>query len=242
LISYASAKGQALLEARLYLPRCWLEPEYAERRQAGRIPPERVFQTQAQLALESFQPLWKSHLFGGDWIGCAGSWAEEDGFLQQLPPEAYYLVPIETSRPLRIPETNLAVTVEHLLEAQPLAWETHPIPAGAVANFARLALPRSTPPTAQSPRGLLLWQESNGPIHCAFTNAPAEIPVRELARVSSLLQAVARSLGQVPSELGLDRCQHHSWTTWHRHLRLASLAQLFGLRWQSHTHPFSRLL
>jgi hypothetical protein len=53
---------------------------------------------------------------------------------------------------------------------------------------------------------------------------------------------VARSLEQVPSELGWDRCPHRSWTTWHRQMRLAFLAQLFGLRLQSHPDPLPRLL
>src|SRR5207249_10009961 len=32
-ICYSSAKGHALLDSRLYLPRCWFEPAYEERRQ-----------------------------------------------------------------------------------------------------------------------------------------------------------------------------------------------------------------
>jgi hypothetical protein len=159
-----------------------------------------------------------------------------------LPKDAYYLAPIAGTRPLPIQETGLAVTVEHLLGSQPPAWEAHRCPVGTAANFARLPLPLRAPPTAQSPRGLLLRQEGNGPIGCAFTNAPEGVALSELARVSGLLQAVARSLGQVPSELGLDRRRHRSWTTWHRHLRLVGLAQLFGLRRQTRPDPFPRLL
>lgn len=42
-ICYASSKGHALLNRQLYLPKCWFEPEWADRRKQCRIPVEVQF-------------------------------------------------------------------------------------------------------------------------------------------------------------------------------------------------------
>ena len=42
-ICYASLKGHMLLDSQLYLPQCWFEPEWAERRKQCRIPKDVTF-------------------------------------------------------------------------------------------------------------------------------------------------------------------------------------------------------
>src|SRR6478735_9645373 len=69
-ICYSSPKGHALLDSRLYLPKCWFEPEFEKRRQQCRIPEKTTFQTKQELALELLKPLLQSQQFGGRWITC----------------------------------------------------------------------------------------------------------------------------------------------------------------------------
>lgn len=64
----SSPKGHALLDSRLYLPQCWFEPEWAPRREPGRIPEDVTFQTRPQLAVELLQPLLEKEWFRGRWI------------------------------------------------------------------------------------------------------------------------------------------------------------------------------
>jgi SRSO17 transposase len=54
----------------------------------------------------------------------------------------------------------------------------------------------------------------------------------ELIRVSVARWPQAGSLHPGQSAPGLDQYEHRSWTAWHRHMRLAFLAQLFVLRLQ----------
>jgi len=64
-LCYSSAKGHALLESRLYLPNCWFEPAYEERRRLCHIPQDTSFRTKQQLAIGLLQPLLATQQFGG---------------------------------------------------------------------------------------------------------------------------------------------------------------------------------
>ena len=90
-ICYTSAKGHALLDSQLYLPKCWFEPDHEERRQLCHIPQNTVFQTKQELALGLLQPLLATQQFGGRWITCDCSFGNNEPFLEQLPKDFYYL-------------------------------------------------------------------------------------------------------------------------------------------------------
>ena len=238
-IGYSSAKGQALLQSRLYLAPGWFEPEFAERRRQCRIPKETVFQTQQQLALELLSPLLKSQRLGGHWIACDGSFENQEGFLEQLPKDFYYLAEIAGTRKVWLRETGLSeelkaegCAVEQLLQIEPrLDWQTHPLSEkGAIlATWARRRVYVSVERTAPREGWLLLRREANGQIQYALSNAPAEVPLRDLVGVSGARWSVARCFQEAKSTLRFDRYEHRSWTAWHRHMRLAFLAQFFLL-------------
>lgn len=239
-LGYSSPKGQGLLDSRLYLPPCWFEPEYAQRWRHFRIPQETTFQSQQHLALELLGRLWNRRLFGGHWIGCDRALADQEAFLEQLPQDAYYLAETACNRQLWVKQTGLseklpgaAYTVEQLPQAKPqLDWQAHPlIEKGPVlAAWARRRVYLRAPGDLQSERWLLLRRQANGPIQAALSNAPADIPMTELIRVSAARWPRTGSPGR--SEWGFDQYEHRSWTAWHRHLRLVFLAQLFVLRLQ----------
>lgn len=243
-ICYASPKGHALLEGRLYLPKGWFEPASEERRRTCHIPEDTVFQTKQELALGLLQPLLESQQFGGRWITCDCSFGNHEAFLEQLPKDFYYLGEIACTRkvwPKRCAarpqwETE-GCTVEQLLKIKGLLnWQTHKIAEGEkgplVAAFARLRVYLSPERTTESERWLLLRNEANCKIKYALSNAPPETPMRELVRVSGARWPIERCFQEDKSELGLDHYEHRSWRAWHRHVRLVFLAQLFLLRLQ----------
>ena len=243
-ICYSSPKGHALLESQLYLPKCWFEPAYEERRRICRIPEETTFQTKQELALGLLKPLLATQQFGGRWITCDCSFGNNESFLEQLPKDFYYLAEIACTRKVwpkacgaqRQLEQE-GCTVEQLLEAKHLLnWQTHRIAEGEkgplVAAFARLRVYLSPERTAASERWLLLRNDANLKIKYALSNAPQETPMRELVRVSGARWPIERCFQEDKSELGLDHYEHRSWTAWHRHMRLVFLAQLFLLRLQ----------
>ena len=243
-IGYSSAKGHALLEGRLYLPKCWFEPAYEERRRICHVPQGTSFQTKQQLALGLLQPLWATQQFGGRWITCDCSFGNNEPFLEQLPNDFYYLAEIACTRkvwpkacavrPHLEPE---GCTVAQLLKVKPLwNWQTHKIAEGEkgplVAAFARIRVYLSPERTPESERWLLLRNDANCKIKYALSNAPQETPMRELVRVSGARWPIERCFQENKSELGLDHYEHRSWTAWHRHIRLVFLAQLFLVRLQ----------
>jgi SRSO17 transposase len=241
-LCYSSPKGHALLDSRLYLPKCWFSDAYQERREKCRVPKEVQFATKPELALELGERLWKDQRFPGQWVTCDASFGNNEDFLAKLPKELFYLAEIPCTRKVwiqRAPrhrrlETE-GCTVEQLVEQKGLLhWQSHPIADGAkgpiVAGFARVRVYLSRERTAASERTLLLRNDPNGQIKYALSNAPESTPLRELIRVSAARWPIERCFQEDKSELGLDHYEHRSWPAWHRHTRLVFLAQLFLLR------------
>lgn len=244
-ICYSSAKGHALLDSRLYLPQCWFEPAYEERRRICHLPEDLTFQTKQNIALGLLQPLLATRQFGGRWITCDCSFGNNAAFLEQLPKDFYYLGEIACTRKVwpkacagRPQLAEDGCVVEELLNLKDLLhWQTHRIAEGAkgplVAAFARLRVYLSPERTPESERWLLLRNDPNCKIKYALSNAPEETPMPELVRVSGARWPIERCFQENKSELGLDHYEHRSWRAWHRHMRLVFLAQLFLLRLQT---------
>ena len=243
-ICYSSGKGHALLDGQLYLPQCWHEPDYEERRRLCHVPQDITFKTQLELALELLKPLLATGQFGGNWITCDCSFGNNEAFLEQLPKDYHYLAEIACTRKVW-PERCAAkpqleregCTVEQLLAVKHLLnWQTHKIAEGQkgplVASFARLRVYVSEDRSPESQRWLLLRNDANCKIKYALSNAPQETTMRQLVRVSGARWPIERCFQENKSELGLDHYEHRSWTAWHRHIRLVFLAQLFLVRLQ----------
>lgn len=243
-IAYASPKGHQLLDSRLYLPKSWLEPEMAERRELCHVPAEITFKTKPELALELLKPLLESKLFDGRWITFDCSFGNNPSFLEGLPKDYYYLGEIACTRKVWVKASGkhlrLATegcTVEELVEQKHLLnWQTHKIAEGEkgplVAAFARVRVYLNEERTPESERWLLLRNDSNCKIKYALSNAPEQTSMKEMVRVSGARWPIERCFQEDKSELGLDHYEHRSWTAWHRHMLLVFLSQLFLRRLQ----------
>lgn len=242
-VCYSSPKGHTLLAARLYLPECWFSPEYQERREKKcRVPPDITFLTKPQIALQLGAELWSSQLFPGQWVTCDASFGNNEAFLAQLPQAMYYLAEIPCTRKVWVKQApghpqleTEGGTVEQLVEAKGLLhWQSRPIAEGArgpiVASFARVRVYLSRQRSAESERTLLLRNNPDGQIKYALSNAPEDLPMSQLVRVSGARWPIERCFQEDKSELGLDHYEHRSWPAWHRHMRLVFLAHLFLLR------------
>jgi SRSO17 transposase len=241
-ICYSSPKGHGLLDSRLYLPKCWFEPGYEERRKECRIPKDVTFATKPQLAQDLLAPLLESRLFPARWITCDCSFGNNETFLEELPAGFYYLAEIAATRKVWVKTApghrkleSEGCAVEELVTTQDLLqWETVRVSEGEkgpiVAAFARVRVYVSAERMPESERWLLLRNDPNQKIKFALSNAPQDIPMSELTRVSGARWPIERCFQEDKSELGLDHYEHRSWTAWHRHMRLAFLAQLFLLR------------
>ena len=242
-LCYGSPKGHALLDSRLYLPKCWFSQEYQERREKKcRVPKEITFQTKPEIALDLLAQVSETKLFPGQWVTCDASFGNNEAFLAQLPKELFYLAEIACTRKVWLkqapehPELQTeGGTVEHLVEQKGLLrWQARKIAEGEkgpiVASFARVRVYLSCERTPESERTLLLRNDPNGQIKYALSNAPESASLGELVRVSGARWPIERCFQEDKSELGLDHYEHRSWPAWHRHMRLVFLAQLFLLR------------
>jgi SRSO17 transposase len=63
-----------------------------------------------------------------------------------------------------------------------------------------------------------------------FSNAPADIPLLELVRISSMRWPVEIIFEEGKGEIGFDHYETRSWLGWHHHLLLVSLAHHFLVR------------
>ena len=103
---YASHRGYAFLDERLYLPQDWFSEEYRERWQAGEIPDRLSFQTEPELGLEMITELQQRAVVPFRWVTCDEAYGKSPAFLEGI--EAlgkWYLaeVPSDTRVWLRTP-------------------------------------------------------------------------------------------------------------------------------------------
>jgi SRSO17 transposase len=249
-ICYSGPQGHVLLDARLYLPGCWFEPAWAQRRERCHIPKEVCFQTKPQLATDLLQTLFKTGLFAGRWVAMDCSFGNNEEFLATLPPKLYYLADIPATRKVwpqkaskRPQWETQGCTVEQLAGCKGLLnWQTHKVSEGEkgpiVAAFARIRVYMDAQRTEASTRWLLLRNGEDKKIKYSLSNAPEDIPMGELVRVSGARWPIERCFEEDKSELGLDHYEHRSWAAWHRHTLLVFLAQLFLVRLR-HTYKKS---
>ena len=243
-VCYSSPKGHALLDARLYLPKCWFDEDHAKRREDCLIPKDVQFQTKPQLALELLKPLWEDRRFAGHWVTADSSFGNNEEFLGGLPPGCLYLAEISSTRKVWIKAApdhahlkTAGCTVEQLVgEDGLLQWENHKLAEGEkgpiVAAFARVRVYLDEERTAASERWLFLRNNPDHQIKYALSNAPKTMPMTCLIRVSIARWPIEQCFQEGKSDLGLDHYEHRSWPAWHRHTRLVFLAQLFLLRLQ----------
>jgi hypothetical protein len=69
-----------------------------------------------------------------------------------------------------------------------------------------------------------------GAIRYAFSNAPPDIPLSQLARMQCRRYWVERAVEDAKGEAGLDQYQVRGWRGWHHHMTMTLLAMLFLLQ------------
>jgi len=116
------------------------------------------------------------------------------------------------------------------------AWRTRHIKDGEKgAMVARFAFVRAVAVRDKLP-GPDLWvvfrQSLSAPpeLKVFLSNAPAEMPQRELVRVSGLRWPIETCFRQAKGNLGMDQYQTRSWRGWHHHMTLVILAHHFLVR------------
>jgi SRSO17 transposase len=130
--------------------------------------------------------------------------------------------------------TDRAVTVHSLVAQIPApAWIRATIKEGSkgpiVCDFAFLRVVESRGGLPGPDLWLVIRRNVDNPAQLKFyfSNAPANIPLLELVRLSGLRWPIEIIFEEGKGELGFDHYETRSWLGWHHHMLLVSLAHHF---------------
>ena len=242
-LSWQTAKGHALIDRVLYLPRA-LTDDPARCRAAG-IPEEVTFATKPELARRMVEQALDA--------GARPAWVVADAvygadsklrfFLEER--EQPYVVAVSSQQSVWVAFREQRVkTLAAQLPAA--AWQRLQVGAGTKGPrlFEWAAVPINHPYDPQRwQRWLLVRRSCKDPEALAFYLAfgPAGTPLEVLARVAGRRWAVEEAFAQGKGEVGLDEYEVRSWVGWHRHmtLALAALALLVLTRARLFARPAS---
>ena len=229
-LGYASPKGHALIDRRLYLPKYWTED--AERRKKTHIPDEVAFATKPKIgiamveaALEAGVPC--AWVLGDSVYGC------DKGLRVMLESrEKPYVLAVRSDEKLTI-DTSFKTRTAQDIATSIKANDWRRLPAGQgskgprLYDWARVRLLRLQAPPWD--HWLLIRRSISDPRDMAFYVAfgPHTTELKELAAVAGLRWTIEECFQSAKGECGLDHCEARSWHAWHRHMTLSMLALAF---------------
>lgn len=225
-LGYASGKGRALMDRRLYLPRCWTDD--AARCQAAGVPDDIGFATKIDHA--------RQMLCAAIDAGVPAQWATADEFYGnhrglrrdlQARRTGYVLAVARNHRVTRHGGTT--ATVEHVTATLPARrWQRLSAGKGAkgerVYDWARL--PILAPDDEKGGYHWLLVRRRIRDGELAFYRcwSPTNVSLPTLVRVAGTRWCVEECFHAGKGEVGLDQHQVRTWDSWHRYTTLAMFA------------------
>ena len=190
-LAYASSRGHAFLDTRLYVPACWFDAAHQAAREACALPMTLTFQTEPALALSMIKRMVTRDQVPFRWVTADETYGKDPGFLDgiaQLGKQYLVEVPADTrawiqtprvqlpgpglrghyrTRPRVSPHAPTPEALTHLAgQIAPSVWAQRIVREGSkgpiVAEFAAL---RVTPVRdgLPGPRGWALFQRTLGP-------------------------------------------------------------------------------
>jgi len=258
-LGYATARGHALIDGQLWLPREWTDDPKRCRR-AG-IPEAVVaqgYQSQAALGLTLLRRARATGALVGRWVTADEAFGQVPTFRDALDAEGWWYVaevPCTTPVFAAPPRTNrvrltageaprtvtiqpAAQPVQAVAGALPAAqWMTIAVAEGAQGprthQFAALRVWESRDEVPGRACWLVLRRNLDGTeAKYSLSNAPADTPLATLARVGATRWTVETEFQLTKGHVGLDEYEVRSWPGWHHHVTLCLLANAFLLALQ----------
>jgi SRSO17 transposase len=246
-LGYASRIEHALVDVRLYLNKEWAKDK--KRRKKAGVPREIRFRTRHALALEMLAEHGKvlphAWIAGDDEMGRSSAFRRE---LQGLGERYLLAVPSNTlvrdlnaepspyagrGRRPQVPFTR----VDRWCAALPQkAWMTVDVRDAArgplVVQCVKTRVRAKTDRRRNGPEETLVilreMQDDGTMKHDYYlSNASAETPMAEFARVAKAEHRIEECLERAKGEAGLAQYQVRNWNGWHRHQTLSLLAAWF---------------
>jgi SRSO17 transposase len=222
-LSYASPRGRALVDRRVYLPRSWTD-QPSRCANAG-IPGDIAFATKPELALEMIVEAAAAGMTAR-WVASDELYGDNTAFRDGVRALGLgYVLAVSCDRLVPIDGGKTRVRADRLAAQLPAAsW--HRYSAGAGSKGPRWYdwawIDMATP--AQPGHSLLIRRGSDGELAFYRCWSPTPVPLATLVRVAGIRWAVEEGFQTGKSQVGLDHYQVRTWTAWHRFVTLAMLA------------------
>ena len=233
-LAYASARGRALVDRELYLPKSWTQDQ-DRCREAG-VPDDVQFSSKPELArlmlgraLDAGVP--------ASWVTADEACGRDGKFRDWLEQRRIgYVVAVAGNQPVRddAGASRADVLASH---APDQAWKRRPCGNGAkgprMSDWAAATLPEGGGEPPGWSRYLLarrsLTANAKGELELAYylCCAPAGTPDEDLIRVAGSRWAAGECFQAARNEAGLDQCQVRRYDAWYRHATLAVLAHAY---------------
>jgi SRSO17 transposase len=246
-MAYASRKEHAIVNLRLYLPKEWTKDR--SRRKAAGIPKTVKLQTRHELALQMLQE--HGPLLSHAWVAGDDEMGRPASFRQELRTRSErYLLGVPSNTQIRDIDTpppeysgrgrrpqNPFVRLDRWRTALAAdAWTPIEVRDGEKGPLVIEAIKRRV--QARTPTGgtgptevLFITREHQADNTYKFdyylSNAEADIPLKELARVAKAAHRIEECLERAKGEAGLADYQVRNWIAWHHHQTLSLLAAWF---------------
>ncbi len=222
--TYATSRGRALIDRRLYLPQTWCD-DAPRRRRAG-VPADIGFATKPQLATQ----MLAATIAAGvpfDWVTADEGYGVNGAFRADLRHRGISYVLAVSCRT----QVEVAVgkrRVDRLVAALPTtAWQAYTAGNGSKGprryHWAWVQLA-----TTSTDRWLLIRRNPHtGELAYYLAWSPTQHPLRTLVRVAGARWATEEAFQAAKGNVGLDHYQVRNWTAWHRHITLCMIALAF---------------
>jgi SRSO17 transposase len=260
-LGYATARGHALVDGQLFLPREWLaDPERSRRAGIPTAVLEAGYQSQVDLGLALLRRARATGALVGRWVTADEAFGQVPAFRDTLDAAGYWYVaevpcttPVFTTAPrtTRVRLGTAPPTTPRPVQIQPAA---QPVQAIARGLPAAQWTPVTVADGAQGPRthqfaAQRVWESRDGvpgragwlvlrrnldgsELKYYFSNAPPDTPLATLARVGATRWTVETEFQTGKGQVGLDEYEVRSWPGWHHHVTLCLLANAFLLALQ----------
>jgi SRSO17 transposase len=251
-LGYASSRGQALVDARLYLPEVWTDD--SDRCRAAGVPDDVDFATKPVLALAMVRAARARGHLQARWVTGDAVYGGNPAFRDALDGDGlWYLleVPVTTGVcPVTGPAPTTPVasgswrlredlgrptTLGDLAAGLADRWQTLTIGLGAQGprtyQFAHQRVRAFRTGVLGGELTAVFRRNLDGSeLKLYLTNAPPGVPLLLLGQVASRRWTIETGFEQTKTEIGLDEYEVRGWRGWHHHIALALLAGLFLLQ------------
>jgi SRSO17 transposase len=229
-LTYAAARGHALIDRALYLPRSWTDDP--DRCAAAGIPTGTSFATKPALATDLITRAVQAGV-PARWVAADEVYGADPRLRAQLRTLGLgYVLQVAANR--RMPTHAGPLRCDTLAGMLPArAWQTRSAGAGSKGHreysWAWVTLTGEQPQQPADGRHGLLIRRHHRTGELAYLRCwtPTPVPLQVLVAVAGQRWRIEESFQAAKTITGLDQHQVRRWTSWHRWTTLAMLAHAF---------------